>query len=111
MFGWMAGFAGAGLALMYLAVSVAGARGLWHRVNRVKLTIAVAAGVLVSAGAVFGAFYKAASPLDSVSWALALWIAAGVAWSLFVTLRRRGAGNRAFEPAVDGSGGDELTPA
>ncbi|MDX2937851.1 APC family permease [Streptomyces ipomoeae] len=82
MFGWMAGFGGAGLALMYLAVSVAGARGLWHQVNRVKLVVASAAGILVSAGAVFGAFYKASSPLNTVSWALVVWIAAGVLWSL-----------------------------
>jgi amino acid transporter len=88
MFGWMAGFAGTGLALMYLTVSIAGARGLWHEVSRVKLVIAVAAGVLVSAGAVFGAVYKAPSPLNSVPWALGAWIVAGALWSLAVTARQ-----------------------
>jgi len=87
MFGWMAGFAGAGLALMYLAVSVAGARGLWHEVNRVKLVVAASAGVLVAAGAVFGAVYKAVSPLNSVPWALLVWIAAGIAWAVVVIAR------------------------
>jgi amino acid transporter len=109
MFSWMAGFSGAGLALMYLAISVAGARGLWHRVNRFKLVVAATAGVLVAGGAVFGAFYKAASPLDSVSWVLLVWIAAGVAWSVFVTARRRAAGG-AVRPVADAAG-DELTPA
>jgi len=89
MFGWMAGFAGTGLALMYLVVSAAGARGLWHEVNRVKLVVATTAGVLVSAGAVFGAVYQAASPLNTVPWALGCWILIGVVWSLVVTSRRR----------------------
>jgi hypothetical protein len=84
----MAGFAGTGLALMYLTVSIAGARGLWHEVSRVKLVVAAAAGVIVSAGAVFGAIYKAASPLNSVPWALGLWIVVGVLWALVVMARR-----------------------
>jgi amino acid transporter len=87
MFGWMVGFAATGLALMYLVVSVAGVRGLWHEVNRVKLLIAATAGVLVSAGGVFGALYKATSPLNTVPWALGGWIAAGLLWSLAVAVR------------------------
>jgi amino acid transporter len=88
MFGWMAGFAGTGLALMYLAVSAAGIRGLWNEVNRAKLLVAGSAGILVSGGAVFGAVYKASSPLNTVPWVLAGWIAVGVIWSLVVTVRR-----------------------
>ncbi|MGI5132289.1 APC family permease [Pseudonocardia sp. CA-107938] len=87
MFGWMAGVAGAGLALMYLAVSVAGARGLWHQVNRVKLVVAAAAGILVAGGAVFGAVYQAASPLDTVPWVLGVWILLGIVWSFVVSRR------------------------
>ncbi|HEY6795096.1 MAG TPA: APC family permease [Kineosporiaceae bacterium] len=82
MFGWMAGFAGTGLAMMYLAVSLAGARGLWHQVSRPKLMLAAAAGVTVSAGAVFGSVYQASSPLDTVPWVLGLWIVLGVVWSM-----------------------------
>jgi amino acid transporter len=88
MFGWMAGFAGTGLALMYLAVSAAGVRGLWNEVNRFKLLVAAAAGILVSGGAVFGAIYKAGSPLNTVPWVLAGWITIGVVWSLVVTARQ-----------------------
>jgi amino acid transporter len=87
MFGWMAGFAGTGLALMYLTVSIAGARGLWHEVHRGKLLLAMTAGVVVSGGAVFGALYKAASPLNTVPWALGIWIILGVCWSVVVTRR------------------------
>jgi len=100
MFGWMAGFAGTGLALMYLTVSIAGARGLWHEVSRVKLVVAASAGVLVSAGAVFGALYKAASPLNTIPWALAIWILLGVVWALAVT--RRGARVTGSETAAAG---------
>ena len=100
MFGWMAGFAGTGLALMYLTVSIAGARGLWHEVDRTKLIVAATAGILVSAGGVFGALYKATSPLNTIPWALGIWIILGVLWSLAVT--RRGGGTDAAEtPAVD----------
>ncbi|MFI0454175.1 APC family permease [Actinomadura sp. 6N118] len=87
MFGWMAGFGGAGLALMYLVVSAAGVKGLWDQVSRAKLLIAATVGVAVAAGALFGAFYKAPSPLDTVPWALLAWIALGLIWS-YVALRR-----------------------
>lgn len=87
-FGWMAGFGGMGLALMYLAVSAAGVAGLWRHVSRVKLVVAAAAGILVALGAVFGAVYKAASPVNSVPWVLAIWVVLGVIWAFFA-LRRQ----------------------
>jgi amino acid transporter len=86
-FAWMAGFGGTGLALMYLAVSAAGVKGLWDQVNRTKLVIAASAGILVSAGAIFGAIYKAASPLNSVPWALGIWIVLGAVWSIIAVRR------------------------
>lgn len=101
MFGWMAGFAGTGLALMYLAVSAAGVRGLWNSVNRVKLVVAATAGILVSAGAVFGALYKAPSPLNTVPWALAVWTGIGVVWALIVARRTAPTENESAElPAL-----------
>jgi amino acid transporter len=104
MFGWMAGFAGAGLALMYLVVCAAGARGLWNEVNRPTLILAAGVGIVVSAGAVFGAMYKAPSPLDTVSWSLGVWLLAGVIWAGYVSLRRRPGNGRHAEddaPLVD----------
>jgi amino acid transporter len=86
-FGWMAGFGGTGLALMYLAVSAAGIAGLWRHVSRLKLVAAGAAGILVATGAVFGAVYKASSPLNSVPWVLGIWIVLGLLWS-FYAMRR-----------------------
>jgi len=88
MFGWMAGFGGTGLALMYLIVSAVGVKGLWNEVSRVKLLVAATVGVTVAAGAVFGAVYQASSPLDTVPWALLGWILLGVGWA-FVARRRR----------------------
>jgi len=98
MFGWMAGFAGTGLALIYLVVSGAGARGLWNEVNRAKLVVAAGAGITVAAGAVFGALYK--TPLTSLPWALAIWIALGAGWSMYVA--RRGSEKPAV-PVMTGS--------
>jgi amino acid transporter len=95
-FGWMAGFGGTGLAVMYVAVCFAGVRGLWHEASRVRLAGAALAGVLVSLGGVFGAIYQAASPLDTVPWALAVWVLLGVAWS-FVPL----GGGTAPAPATE----------
>jgi hypothetical protein len=89
MFGWMAGFGGMGLALMYLAVSAAGVKGLWSQVSHAKLLVAAAVGVAVSAGAVFGNVYQAASPLNTVPWAVLVWVALGAGWSFFA-LRRQG---------------------
>jgi amino acid transporter len=86
-FAWMAGFGGTGLALMYLAVSAAGVKGLWNQVNRTKLVIAASAGILVATGAVFGSIYKAASPLNTVPWALGIWLLLGVAWSVIAVRR------------------------
>ncbi|MGC9541868.1 APC family permease [Streptomyces sp. UG1] len=83
-FGWMAGFGGTGLALMYLIVAALGVKGLWPHVSHAKLLVAGSVGALVAAGAVFGAVYQAESPLDTVPWALLLWVALGVAWSSFV---------------------------
>ena len=88
MFGWMAGFGGTGLALMYLIVSAVGVKGLWNEVSRVKLLIAATVGVTVAAGAVFGAVYQASSPLDTVPWALLGWILLGLGWA-FIARRRR----------------------
>lgn len=87
MFGWMAGFGGTGLAVMYLIVSAVGIKGLWREVNRAKLLLAGLAGSAVAAGAVFGAVYEAPSPLNSIPWVLLAWIILGAGWS-FVALRR-----------------------
>jgi hypothetical protein len=72
---------------MYLTVCAAGAWGLRNSVNRIKLIVAATAGILVSAGAVFGALYKAASPLDTVPWALGIWTLLGVIWAAIVARR------------------------
>lgn len=59
---------------------------MWNEVNRVKLVLAAGAGVIVAAGAVFGALYK--TPLTSLPWALGIWIVLGAAWSAQVARRR-----------------------
>ena len=87
MFGWMAGFGGTGLAVMYLIVSAVGVKGLWRQVSRVKLLLAGIAGSAVAAGAVFGAVYEAPSPLNTIPWALLACIVLGAGWS-YVALRR-----------------------
>ncbi|MHC5908539.1 APC family permease [Streptomyces sp. S6] len=89
-FSWMAGFGGTGLAMMYLVVAGLGVKGLWPHVSHGKLLVAGSVGVLVAAGGVFGAVYQARSPLDTVPWALLLWVAVGAVWSFVVTRRTDG---------------------
>jgi hypothetical protein len=101
MFGWMAGFGGTGLAVMYLVVAAAGVKGLWSHVSRGKLLVAAAVGVAVSAGAVFGSIYEAPSPLDSVPWALLVWLVLGAAWSLVALGRPSGPLQVATEQMAD----------
>jgi amino acid transporter len=98
-FTWMAGFGGTGLALMYMIVAALGVKGLWPYVNRAKLLVAGSVGALVAAGAVFGAVYKAQSPLDTVPWALLVWVALGAVWSFFLPARSSRQGGAADEPA------------
>ncbi|WP_055714378.1 APC family permease [Streptomyces torulosus] len=107
-FSWMAGFGGTGLALMYLIVAALGVKGLWPHVGHAKLLVAGSVGVLVSAGAVFGAVYQAQSPLDTVPWALLGWVVLGVAWSLFVHRRAPRPEATVDEPAR--SAGEVTTP-
>ncbi len=99
MFGWMAGFGGTGLAVMYLIVSAVGVKGLWRQVSRGKLLLAGLAGSAVAAGAVFGSVYQAPSPLNTVPWALLAWIALGAGWS-YVALRRAGKAADAGAPVA-----------
>ncbi|GAA2658908.1 APC family permease [Streptomyces vastus] len=107
-FGWMAGFGGTGMAIMYLVVGAAGVKGLWNHVSRTKLLIAGSTGVAVAAGAVFGSFYQAASPLDTVPWALLVWVALGAVWSLFALGRSSGQGEPVTDQAAEGA--SEVTP-
>jgi hypothetical protein len=46
-----------------------------------------------------------------VSWSLAIWLAAGVIWSLAVTRRRRALPATAEPAVLDDAIGDELRPA
>jgi amino acid transporter len=99
MFSWMAGIGGTGLAVMYFAISVTGIRGLWQHVSRPKLIVAGAAGIMVAAGAVFGAVYKAPSPLNSVPWVIGAWIVLGLLWSYYA-MRREPALAAATTPVI-----------
>jgi F0F1-type ATP synthase assembly protein I len=85
--------------VMSLVVSAVGVKGLWHQVSRAKLLVAAVVGVTVASGAVFGAIYKAASPLNAVPWALLIWIMLGLAWS-YVALRRRAVVTEAETPVA-----------
>lgn len=80
VFSWLSAFGGLGITLVYLVVSLAAIRSLWEFENQALLTLAGVVGAVVSVGAIFGALYKAPSPLDVVPWVLLGFIVLGVVW-------------------------------
>lgn len=80
MFSWLAAFGGLGITLVYLVVSLAAIRGLWELEHKGLLTLAGVVGAAVSVGAIFGAVYKAPSPLDVVPWVMLAFIVLGALW-------------------------------
>jgi hypothetical protein len=66
------------------------------RLSLLGVLVAAVAGATVPTGAVVGAYRKAASPLDTIPWALLTWIALGVLRS-YVAPRRPPGGSRPGE--------------
>jgi len=93
MFSWLSAFGGVGITAVYLVVSLAAVRGLWQLEHSGLLLLAGAVGAVVSIGAIFGAIYKAPSPLNVVPWAMLGFIAAGALWIGVLVLRGK------FEPS------------
>ena len=80
MFSWLAAFGGLGITLVYLVVSLAAIRGLWEIEHRGLLTLAGTVGAAVSIGAIFGAVYKAPSPVNVVPWVMLGFVVVGALW-------------------------------
>ncbi|MGH3421653.1 MAG: APC family permease, partial [Streptosporangiaceae bacterium] len=73
LFAWGSTFGGFALVVVYLLMCVGSLRTYTTNLNRVRLAIAAVIGILVTAGAIFGSFYKVTSPTIWAPWlALAL---------------------------------------
>lgn len=71
MFSWGSTFGGLSLAVIYLLMSLGALRGLRDHRRQWAVWLAVAVGVLVTGGAIFGAVYKVPAPTIYAPWAVA----------------------------------------
>jgi amino acid transporter len=62
IFGWMSTFGAFALVAVYLMMSVGSLLGLKDHPNRVGLWIAALLGIVITGGAIYGAFYQVKSP-------------------------------------------------
>jgi amino acid transporter len=73
LFAWGSTFGGFALVVVYLLMSVGALRNFWRSEGRMRLVVAAVLGILITAGAIFGSFYKVTSPTIWAPWlALAL---------------------------------------
>jgi amino acid transporter len=73
LFAWGSTFGGFALVVVYLLMSVGSLRSFAASERRVSVIISAVIGILITGGAIFGAFYKVTSPTIEAPWyALAL---------------------------------------
>jgi amino acid transporter len=77
LFAWGSTFGGFALVVVYLLMCVGSLRTYASNINRVRLAIAAVIGILVTAGAIFGSFYKVTSPTIWAPWLALALLAAG----------------------------------
>jgi amino acid transporter len=84
IFAWCATFGGFALLVVYLLMSLGAIRGLADDPNKVGLALSVILGVAITAGGIFGSFYKVTSPTLLAPWAAVIWGVLGVLYMLAV---------------------------
>jgi amino acid transporter len=84
VFIWCATFGGFALLVVYLLMSLGAIRGLADDPNKVGLAVSVILGVAITAGGIFGSFYKVTSPTLLAPWAAVAWGVLGLLYMLVV---------------------------
>src|ERR1700730_11387793 len=90
LFAWGSTFGGFALVVVYLLMSVGSLRSFAASSRRVSLAISAIIGILITAGAIFGSFYKVTSPTIWAPWLAHALLVAGFA-STFVLRARQSA--------------------
>ena len=88
MFSWGSTFGGFALVVVYLLMSVGAFRSLRHDEGPVRLAIAAIVGVVITAGAIYGSFYKVTSPTVLAPELALAWFAIGIVIALVARGRR-----------------------
>jgi len=90
LFAWGSTFGGFALVVVYLLMAFGSLRSYAHAPGRVRLVIAAVIAIVITAGAIFGSFYKVTSPTILAPWFALAVLVIGFA-STFVTRARRSA--------------------
>jgi amino acid transporter len=84
IFAWGAAFGAFALVVVYLVLSVSGLVGLAKDEGYAGVVVAAFVGMVVSAGAIFGSFYKVPSPLWLAALYALIWGGIGLVYMLAV---------------------------
>jgi len=84
IFVWGATFGGFALIVVYLVMSVSGLFGLSKDEGYAGVVVSSLVGIVVTAGAIFGSFYKVPSPTVLASWYALIWGVLGLLYMFAV---------------------------
>jgi amino acid transporter len=101
LFAWAAAFGGFALVVTYLLLCVGALRSFATAPHRIRLAVAAAVGIVITAGAIYGAFFKVTKPTIYAPWVALALLAIGFA-STFVLAARQPASTRLADQAPGG---------
>jgi amino acid transporter len=93
LFAWGSTFGGFALVVVYLLMSVGSLRSFARSSRRVSIIVSAVIGILVTAAAIFGSFYKVTSPTIWAPWLALALLVVGFA-STFVLRARQSASSQ-----------------
>ena len=87
LFAWGSTFGGFALVVVYLLMCVGSLRNFAAAPGRTRLAIAAVIGIIITAGAIYGSFYKVTSPTIWAPWLALALLAAGFASTFLLRAR------------------------
>ena len=93
LFSWGSTFGGFALVVVYLLMAIGSPRSFAHSPRRLWLVLSAVLAILITAGAIFGSFYKVTSPTVLAPWFALAVLVIGFA-STWVARARRSAGSQ-----------------
>jgi amino acid transporter len=102
LFAWGSTFGGFALVVVYLLMSVGALRNFWRSDDKVRIVVAAVLGILITAGAIYGSFYKVTSPTIWAPWFALILFVIGFA-STFVLRPRQPASTQLADLSAAGA--------
>ncbi|HEX9520303.1 MAG TPA: APC family permease [Streptosporangiaceae bacterium] len=106
LFAWGSTFGGFALVVVYLLMSVGALRNFGRADGKVRLIIAAVIGILITAGAIYGSFYKVTRPTIWAPWFALGLLVLGLA-STWVLRPRQAASTRLADLSTTAAPGDQ----